>query len=217
MSPRDYQLSSKLSKTSDDVTLWSNDRGKVEIAADTLAVEVVRDGRPCGYIFHGRGRLLLDAIVETERGAVGEPVERVLDEPFLMLGRLEGEQQHLKDPGPEDFRKWGYENQNEFVARAEKLRDTFFDGSTCRHSRPERLRENGTCVFAFPNNQDQLDILLAEDSNLVYTATDRVFVKKGDKMVLTSRGCVAVAKPGKSVLVEGNCCSHIHQHRHDSW
>jgi hypothetical protein len=215
MSERAYRLDSRLLKTTADMTLWKNARGKVEIARDTLAVEVFLDDRPCGYVFHGSGSLLLDAIVETERGAVGNSVERALTEPFLMLGRLEDEQQHLQESGTEDFTKWGYENPNEFVGKAEGLLDRFFERSTCRNRHAEGLGANGARVFAFPNRKGRLDMLLTKGSKLVYTAPDRVFVMKGDKMVLTSRGRVAVSRDGKSILVEGNCCSHVYKHSHD--
>ncbi len=197
------------------MTLWKNARGNVEIARDTLAVEVLLDDQPCGYVFHGSGSLLLDAIVETESGAVGNSVERALSEPFLMLGRLEDEQQHFQESETDDVTKWGYENPNEFVGKAEGLLDRFFERSTCRNRHAEGFWGNGTRVFAFPNSQERLDMLITKKSKLVYTAPDRVFIMKGDKMVLTSRGTVAVSRPGKSVLVEGNCCSHGYKHWHD--
>jgi hypothetical protein len=216
MSKRRYRLG-KLSKATEDLTLWTHDRGRVQIAKDTLAAEVWLDDQLSGYVFQGNGNLLLDAIVETEKGAVGNSVERTFDEPFLMLGRRAEEQEHLRESEPEDFPKWGYENQDAFVTKAEALLDTFFEGSTCRGRHAERLWEKSTWVFAFPNHKGRLDILLAKDSSLVYTAQDRVFVMKGDKTVLTSRGSVAISKPGKSVLVEGNCCSHLYRHTHDGW
>jgi hypothetical protein len=215
MSKRHYRLGEELSTATKDLTLWTHARGKVEIAEDTLAAEVILNDQPFGYVFHGHGTLLLDAIVETERGAVGSSVERTLDEPFLMLRRRAGEHQHLRESEPEDFPKCGYENQDAFVAKAEALLDTFFEGSTCGGRHAERLGDKGTCVFAFPNHKGRLDILLAKDASLVYTAQDRVFVMKGEKMVLTSRGRVAIAKPGKSVLIEGNCGSHLYRHTHD--
>ena len=70
MSKRDYRLDSKLLTTTADMTLWKNTRGNVEITRGTLAVEVLLDDQPCGYVFQGSGSLLLDAIVETESGAV---------------------------------------------------------------------------------------------------------------------------------------------------
>jgi hypothetical protein len=215
MSKRAYRLDSKLLTTTADMTLWKNTRGNVEITRGTLAVEVLLDDQPCGYVFQGSGSLLLDAIVETESGAVGNSVERALTEPFLMLGRLEDEQQQFQESGTEDFTKWGFENQDEFVGKAEGLLDKFFERSTCRNRHADGPWGTEARVFAFPNSQGRLDLLLTKGSRLVYTSPDRVFVMKGDKMVLTSRGSVAVSRPGKSVLVEGNCCSHVYEHWHD--
>jgi hypothetical protein len=213
---RAYRLDSKLLKTTADLTLWKNARGQVEIARDTLAVEVFLDDQPCGYVFHGSGRFLLDAIVETERGAVGNSVEHALSKPFLMLGRLE-EEQPFQESGTEDCTKWGYENPNEFVDKAKGLLDRFFERSIYRNRHTDGLGGDGARVFAFPSRRGRLDLLLTKGSELVYTSPDRVFVMKGDKMVLTSRGRVAVSRSGKSILVEGDCCSHLYNHTHDYW
>lgn len=215
MSKQHYRLG-KLFKATEDLPLWTHDRGRMQIAEDTLAVEVWLDDQLSGYVFHGNGTLLLDAIVETERGAVGNSVDRTFDEPFLMLGRRAEEQQHLRESEPEDFSKWGYEHQDAFVAKATALLDTFFEGSTWAGRHAERRWGKGTRVFAFPNHKGRLDILLAKEASLVYTAQDRVFVMRGKKTVLTSRGRVAIAKPGKSVLVEGNYGSHLYRHTHDA-
>jgi hypothetical protein len=46
--------------------------------------------------------------VETEKGAVGKPVEKEITEPFLMLGDTENMQQHLSAADTQDLETKGY-------------------------------------------------------------------------------------------------------------
>lgn len=203
-----YQLDNKVSKVTEDVTLWKNEKGIIEATKDTLATKVIVDDNPCGYVFHGKGNLLLDTIVETGKGAIGKSVERSLDEPFLMLGELDDQQ--LKDAEREDFTTLGYENQQQFTLKAEELLAQFFEKSTHEVKHSNSFNEDGVFIFVFPNEKGKLDILLAKDNKLVYTSTEKVFVSKGEKTVLTSHGKVIASKSGKSVIIEKNCCPTIH-------
>lgn len=213
---QDYELDSDVLKTTEDVTLWRNEKGIVEIARDTLAAKIFLDRQPSGYVFHGKGKLLLDTIVETEKGAVGKPVERLVDEPFLMLGRSDMLQEHLISTEREDFTRLAYEEQQQYLSKAQDLLDMFFEGSTSTHMRSKPFGEDGGFVFALPNKKGKLDILVARDAELVYKSTDKVFVSKGEKVVLKSSGEVVVSRPGKSVLIKRNCCPSIYIYKGDS-
>ena len=72
---KDYQLSSTISKVIEEITLWQTERGIIEISQNTLVVPIKLNDEVRGYVFHGHGRMLLDAIAETEKGAVGKSVE----------------------------------------------------------------------------------------------------------------------------------------------
>ncbi|UCD96632.1 MAG: hypothetical protein JSV35_00855 [Candidatus Bathyarchaeota archaeon] len=204
----DYKLDEDTSKTTEDVTLWKNERGFLKIPKGTILTKVLLDDEPRGFVLSGKSHLVIDAIAETERGAIGKPVEKTIDEPFLMLGEWKESKEHLTEASEEDFTELGYENQQQYREKAEDLLDTFF-----RHSHGDRNSKNfnnsSGIIFAFPNNRDKLDILLAKGSKLVYTADDRVFVSKGEKTVLTHNGNVVVSKPGKSVYVRKGCCPSI--------
>ena len=203
-----YQIDYKVLKVTEDITLWNNEKGILEITKDTLANKVIVDDNPSGYVFHGKGKLLLDTIVETGKGAIGKSVERTLNEPFLMLGELDDRQ--LEDSEQEDFAALGYENQQQFTSKVEELLTQFFEQSTHKSKHSKSCNEDGAFIFAFPNEKGKLDILLAKDDKLIYTSTEKVFVSKGEKTVLTSHGKVITSKSGKSVIIEKNCCPTIH-------
>jgi len=197
---QDYQLGNAVSKASEAMTLWQMEKGIVEISKNTLAVPIKLDDKEKGYVFHGDGRLLLDTIVETEEGTIGKPVEKELNEPFLMLGNTEEIQKHLTKAGEEDFAKLGYENQEGFVDRAEDLFNQFFKKEGM-HNR-QRFDEDHSLIFAFQNKISKLDILVAKGSKLVYKAVDIIFVSNENKVVLKSPSEVVCIGNGKSVIIK---------------
>jgi len=194
-----YQLDNTVLKATEALTLWKTERGVMEVGEDTLAIPIKLDDQRKGYIFHGHGKLLLDTIVETEEGAVGRPVEKEVNEPFLMLGDTEKIQQHLTTASKEDFTKIGYENQQEFVAEAEDLYDQFFErGRTCGR---QSFGEDHGSVFAFQNKDSKLDVLVVKGSKMVYKAKGMVFVSSENKVVLKSLSEVVLSRNGKLFVI----------------
>lgn len=205
---RDYKLDEETSKTTEEITLWKNERGLLEIPKGTILAKVLLDEEPRGFVLNGKSRLLIDTIAETERGAIGKPVDKTIEEPFLMLGEWKEGQECLTTASEEDFTSLGYENQQQFREKAENLLDKFF-GESRGHKNSKNFHDGDGVIFAFPSNRDRLDIIVAKDSKLVYTAGDTVFVSKGEKTVLTQNGNVVVSKPGKSVFVKKGCCPSV--------
>jgi hypothetical protein len=199
-----YQLDNTILKTTEALTLWQTEKGKVEIDKSTLAIPIKLDDEQKGYIFHGHGKLILDTIVETREGAVGKPVENELSGLFLMLGETEEKQQHFGSAAKEDLAKMGYEIEQEFIDKAKDLFDQFF-GRTRAHSRHCCGNEHGV-IFAFPNEAGKLDILIAKGSKLVYKARNQTFVSNNDKVVLkTPTEMIVSGKNRKSLVIKCAC------------
>jgi hypothetical protein len=199
-----YQLDNKTLKANEPITLWKTENGIIEISKGTLAKPIMLDDQRKGYVFHGQSKLLLDTIVETEKGAVGKPVEKEMTEPFLMLGDTETIQEHLSTADKQDLEIAGYENEQQLTARAKELCDRFFRRtSVCGHG---TFGWNHGFIFAFPNNANKLDVLIAKDTNLIYRATDRVFLSNKGKAILKTPGEVIIAHSGRSFVVKRSCC-----------
>jgi len=196
---RDYQLGDTISKTSENITLWQTEKGIIKIGKETLALPIELNDQRKGYIFHGHGKLVLDTIVETEKGAIGKSVEKEINDPFLMLGDTKEPQQSLTTATDEDLAERGYENRREFVTKAEDLLDQFLKD---RMHRRRCSDEDYGFIFAFLNQRDQLDILVAKDSKLVYKAMDIVFVSNRNNVVLKSSSGVVCTNNGKSVIIK---------------
>jgi hypothetical protein len=196
---QNYHLDNAISKAGEDTKLWQTEKGIVEIEKNTLAIPVIMNDQVKGYIFDGHAKLLLDTIVETKEGAVGKPVEKEIHEPFVMLGNTEMTGQNLKQASSEDLAEASYADRLGFMAKAEELLDRFFKNGRI-HSRRCSYGEEGI-LFAFQNQADDLDILLAKDTKIVYKAMDTVFISDKNRAVLKSFEVVCVSS-GKSVVVK---------------
>lgn len=189
-----YTLDKAVQKIDQSLTLWKTDRGIIEINNDTYAIAILQDGKPEGYIFSGNGNLTLDTIVETERGAIGKPTERQLTEPFLMLGDTETTQPHLTTSA----------DNNDFKTKAENLFHQFFHKHShidCGHTH----HHNDGVIFAFPNETQRLDLLVLNDSKIVYKAQNMTFISDGNRDILKSPEHMVVSNLGKCVIVKSPC------------
>jgi hypothetical protein len=207
-----YELSDEFLETSQSLTLWKSEKSIVEVEDNTPVIQLILDEDVRGYIFGGKGRLVVDTIIETDRGAIGKPVERDITDPFLMMGNTSAIQESLRPLDKEKFTDLKVISKEKFREKAEELLDQFFADSSCRRKRSSFKEVNGF-VFAFPNEKNELDILLCKDYKLVFTSSDKVFVSKGKKEILTSHGEVVVSKPGRSIFVSKGESSKRHIHR----
>jgi len=64
-------------------------------------------------------------------------------------------------------------------------------------------------IFAFPNGEDNLDILIAKGTKLIYKTSDTAFVSNDGKVVLKGPQGVIASNNGKSVVIR-NHSLHIH-------
>ncbi len=199
MNRQKHRLGNALLKVSDDITLWKTERGVVRTSKGTLAIPINLDGQLKGYVFHGRGVLILDTVVETEEGAVGRSVERVISDAFLMLGDTTEMQQGYTTADSEDLTRLGYENEQDFAAKAGGLLDQFFHGD-------DRCSQDSNgghgFIFAFQNEVGGFDVLLAKGSKLVYKARDMAFLLNGSKAVLKTVDEVVLSGSRKSFIIK---------------
>ena len=142
--------------------------------------------------------------METEKGAVGKPVEKEITEPFLMLGDTENMQQHLSAADTQDLETKGYKNEQQFAANAKELCDHFFRGKVHRQ---RFFGWNHGFIFAFPSSASKLDVLIAKGAELIYKAADKVFLLNKDKVILKTPEEVILTHSGRSFVVKRRCCT----------
>jgi hypothetical protein len=204
----DYKLDNTVLKSVEAFTLHQSDKASIEISKDALALPIKRDDRDEGYIFLGPGKLIVDAIVETEEGAFGKPIQRALKEPFLMLGDTKETSPHFSSASEDDRRRI-VADEEAFRDKAQELLNLFL--------RRARVNEFGHTnnrkgwIFAFPNGENELDTLVSEGSKLVYKTREMSFISNGDKSILHGSGQVILSDSGRSLVIDKphqphSCC-----------
>jgi hypothetical protein len=193
-----YYLGETVSKTTEPLRLWETEKGIVETGSNTLAIPVMLNDSLEGYVYHGHSKLVLDTVIETENGAVGRPIEKEINQPFLMLGNSERVQQRLSPASQEDLSEMGYAKRDEFMASAEDLLNRFSRKGRVRKCR----RSSDGSIFAFQNEANKLDFLIAKGAKLVYKTVNTVFLSNTNRIVLKNLGGIVCISDGKSVIVK---------------
>lgn len=200
---RNYELGDKLLKITCDAMLLKTDRCIITLTKHSLALPIKANRRIQGYVFHGNGKLLVDTIIETPRGAVGTPTKEDLTQPFIMLGGTENLKDSFEEASLADLSNMNYENAEAFKKKADGMCRRFFSKHFCR----VRFREEEkACVFAFLKENENFDMLISKNDRLLYKSGGEVYIFKGDRGLLTRYDEIVVSKPGKYVIV---CCGNV--------
>jgi hypothetical protein len=194
-----YELGDAILKSNESFFLFRSDIASVEIGKEAFAVLVKVKSEIVGYVFTGQGKLLVDAIVETEEGALGKPIQRSLNEPFLMLGNSGEMSRHFSATRDEDPRKVSIDEKT-FLEKAQELLDRFSRGRIVHQH--EHMFDGRGLIFAFRRGKEELDILLSKDSKLVYATNEMSFVTDGDNSILTGSGQVILSHHGRPFVME---------------
>jgi hypothetical protein len=203
MTARNVRLGKQPSKLVRDLTLLQNEKCIVEASEGTLTLPIIVDDATRGHFFVGKGQLTLDTIVETPQGAIGKPMNRKFNQPFLMFSETHNISEALSPATNEDFSQSGYEDLADFLVRANLVFSQFFSCS----SKGINLRnfEKDSQVFGFFNTHDQWDVLISKDDNLVYASAGKVYISEDlDENSETSSAHVLFGGNGKTVIVGKN-------------
>jgi len=197
---RQMQLGNQPQKLTRDATLLHNEKCIVTATAGTLALPILLDNATSGELFIGKGKLTLDTIIETSRGAIGKPLVRDFnpEHPFLMLGETENLKENLTSATNQDLNNIGYKSTDEFLKKANEAFDEF---AHRRHSHIDI--EPDAHIFAFANEHQKWDFLIIKDDRLVYASKHKVYISKnGGESVSLEPGSILVNKKGKTVVID---------------
>jgi hypothetical protein len=194
------KLGSQPNRLTEDLILLQNEKCIVKASTGTLTLPVLVDNEVRGHFFVGKGHFTLDAIVETPRGAVGKPVDKNLDAPFLMFGPIKNIQENSVPATPEEISSMGYSGLEDFLAKANDVLQRFI-GNSHGHWHFER----DSHLLAFGNADNRWDILISDENKLVYTSKDNVYISKDNsKSIAVQPESVVFKGNGKTVIISGS-------------
>lgn len=190
-------------KLRQDFTLFQNERCIMKIFKPSLALPIMQESEVVGYVFHGEGKLIIDAVIETPRGAIGKPVERKIETPFIMLAPFEKVRklrEELVSANISDLKQKGYESLGEFIKAARELCSQTFR-KTCF----DTFLENRRYIFAFKRkDQRKIDLLVSKDDKLAYISGEKLLAFKRGKSVIIKPRKLLIAKSNKTLVVSRN-------------
>jgi hypothetical protein len=205
-----HKLGKEIMKTADEMTLWESEKGLLKVDKNALAVQILKDEEHLGYVFGGKSKFILDTIVETEKGAIGKPVEKEVSQSFVMIARKDEVRDSLVHADDKDLAAFEDEHEKTFLTDAEDLLNRFLDGPS-RRNRHSNIGSYRGVIFAFQNEKHEFDILIAKGSKLVYKAAERVFISNGGRgrEILKSEDGVVISQFGNSIVVMNNSHPHV--------
>jgi len=179
--------------------LISHEKAFVKMEAGCVWIYLLEDDTRVGAAFVGPSRFAVDAIAETEVGAMGETISGSLQGVQFYIGTMSLEN-ISKRADASDLQRQGFQNTQSFIAEIESAMKDQLNGD---HSETKiNQRESSQILLGRDSRGTKLILVLSEKKGLVFTYGKQVFVLGDDNLVSVSKsGVVVTGKNGKQIIV----------------
>lgn len=185
--------------TTSDYDLISHEKAYVKMNNGCIWTYLLEDGVRVGVAFVGPSRFAVDAISETDLGAMGESVTGALLGVQLFIGSSSLENISSASDSSE-LQRQGFQDTNSFLDAIRSSLKEHMNGDE-KTSRIDK-RERSKIFFGTDSEKKKLLLVLSDDKKLVFTYGKQVFVLGDDNMVSVSKsGVVITNKDGKQLIV----------------
>jgi len=172
--------------------LISSSKILARLDAGCLWTEVLEEDRRVGAIIAGPSDYAVDAIFETDDGAVGRSFKGQIEGPKLYIGGSDLPAVS-RTPSIEELRKHGYETEAAFIEAAGQSLQQY----DWRYSGGLNIRTVPGSGEGFLFWKDGLG-----EQNIIFIDRERTgFITKGEVFLVSDRDCLYVGE--KTVMVEG--------------
>lgn len=185
--------------TREEHDILSHEKAYVRMDAGCLWVYLLDDGVRVGAAFIGPASFAVDAIAETDVGAMGESVVGTLDGIQFFIGpnALESISRAATS---EDLQRHDFANEEALVSSIESAIVEQFNGDTKKTKLDKK--EKSSIFLGKDSDGKSVVLVMGDDRGLVFTHGKNVFVLGKDNMVSVSRSGVAITnKDGKNLIV----------------
>ena len=177
----------------------SHEKAFVKMEAGCVWVYLLENDKRVGIAYTGPSRFAVDAIAETDMGAMGESVADTLDGIQLFIGPSSLENISKKAESS-DLQNQGFQDIGAFTEDIEvTIKDHWSgdDKKTSIDSKEELKVLSGT-----DSEKTKVLLVLSEEKGLVFTHGKVVYVIGDDNMVSVSKsGVVITNRDGKQLIV----------------
>lgn len=185
--------------TTEEIDIISHEKAYVKMSAGCLWSSLLQDGVRVGVAFVGPSRFAVDAIAETDMGAMGESITGELSGVQLFIGAtsLENISKNAESP---DTQSQGYQSAESFTKAIEATIHELINGEN-KQTKIDSKKDS-KIFFGTDSNEKKMLLVLSEDKGLVFTYGKSVFVIGDDNLVSVSKsGVVVSSKEGKQIIV----------------
>ncbi len=177
----------------------SHEKAFVKMEAGCVWVYLLENDKRVGIAYTGPSRFAVDAIAETDLGAMGESVTGTLDRIQLFIGPSSLEN-ISKSAGSSDLQNHGFQDIGAFTDEIENTVKGQLNGGD--HKTSIDSKTESKIFFGTDSEKTKVLLVLSEKTGLVFTYGKLVYVLGDDNMVSVSKsGVVITNSDGKQIIV----------------
>jgi hypothetical protein len=185
--------------TTQEIDILSHEKAYVRMSAGCVWSYLLQDGVRVGVAFAGPSRFAVDAIAETDMGAMGESITGELSGVQLFIG-VTSLENISKNAESSDTWNQGFSDPKVFTKEIESTINEHLNGDN-RKTKIDRKKDS-KIFFGIDSNQKKLLLVLSQEKGLVFTYGKSVFVLGDDNLVSVSKsGVVVSSKDGRQLVV----------------
>ncbi|MFW9834814.1 MAG: hypothetical protein ACFFEK_12520 [Candidatus Thorarchaeota archaeon] len=185
--------------TTQETDILSHEKAYVRMSAGCVWTYLLQDGVRVGVAFAGPSRFAVDAIAETDMGAMGETISGELAGVQLFIGANSLENISTAAENS-DTQEQGFHDAGSFVQAIEKTIKDHLNGDNKKTKIDGK--KDSKIFFGVDTNEKKLLIVVSEEKGLVFTYGKSVFVIGDDNLVSVSKsGIVVSSKEGRQLIV----------------
>jgi len=181
----DLTLGALAGKVAEPCEVARSEKALVEVDAETLYFPILRAGIEIGGVFFGSGHYVIDAIVETREGAIGQSREASWAGSLLLLSETD----EWSPPGvvptsDKDLRRQYLESNEDAFDRAWQVLTRFADGDRPRLVCFTVLGRRGWKATILDKKNGKTSIVACEDRVVVADAKTSLVIR-GNHLIKT--------------------------------
>jgi hypothetical protein len=185
--------------TTQEIEIISHEKAYVRLEAGCVWSYLLEDGVRIGVAFSGPSRFAVDAIAETEMGAMGKSVTGILKGVQLFIGATSLEN-ISKNADISDLQKQEFNNSDSFTSAVKSTIEDMLNGKDSE-TRFDK-KEDNWIFFGNDHSEKKVLLVMSEKKGLVFIYGKLVHVVGEDNLVSVSDSGVVISNSdGKQLIV----------------
>ena len=190
---------SEVMVTTQEIEIISHEKAYVKLDAGCVWSYILEDGVRIGVAFSGPSRFAVDAIAETEMGAMGKSVTGTFKGVQLFIGPASLEN-ISKNADITDLEDLQYSNSAAFTTAVMSTIEDLVNGRDSKTNFDKK--EDSWVFFGKDDSEKKVLLVMSEKKGLVFIYGKMVHVVGGDNLVSVSEAGVVISNSdGKQLIV----------------